>query len=193
MNTSHALDTPSGWIVRFASLIPPGEVLDLACGSGRHSRLLAGGGRKVLAVDRDADALARISGPDIQTFQYDLEQDTGQALRWPFGVNRFAGIVVTNYLYRPLFEALFASLASGGVLLYETFALGNARFGKPSNPDFLLRPGELLATVNACSAGALRIIAFEDGYIERPRPAMVQRICVIKADQGIAPESLRLN
>jgi SAM-dependent methyltransferase len=193
MDTPHAMDTPSDWIARFAPLIPAGEVLDLACGSGRHSHLLAGAGRKVLAVDRDADALARITGPDIQIFQHDLEQDAGQGTRWPFGANRFAGIVVTNYLHRPLFEALFASLAPNGVLLYETFALGNAKFGKPSNPAFLLRPGELLEAVNACSAGTLRVIAFEDGYIERPRPAMVQRICVIKADQGIDPEYLRLN
>lgn len=192
MNTHPATDTPSAWIARFAPLIPAGEVLDLACGSGRHSRLLASAGRTVLAVDRDADALARIGGSNIHTFQHDLEQDTGQGASWPFEANRFAGIVVTNYLHRPLFEGIFASLAPNGVLLYETFAVGNARFGKPSNPAFLLRTGELLEAMRASSAGALRIVAFEDGYIDRPKPAMVQRICAIKADQDIAPENLRL-
>lgn len=192
MDTHLATETPSAWIARFAPLIPKGEVLDLACGSGRHARLLADAGRTVLAVDRDENALARVSGPNIRPFQHDLEQDTGQGASWPFEANRFAGIVVTNYLHRPLFEGIFASLAPNGVLLYETFAIGNARFGKPSNPAFLLRPGELLEVVRVYSAGALRTIAFEDGYVDRPKPAMVQRICAIKADQHIAPENLRL-
>lgn len=192
MATHPATDTPSAWIARFAPLIPAGEVLDLACGSGRHARLLADAGHTVLAVDRDTDALARVYGPNIRTFQHDLEQDTGQGASWPFEADRFAGIVVTNYLHRPLFQGIFASLAPNGVLLYETFALGNALCGKPSNPAFLLRPGELLEAVRAYSAGALRTIAFEDGYIDRPKPAMVQRICVIKADQRVAPENLRL-
>lgn len=193
MSAHYAIDTPSAWVTRFASLIPPGEVLDLACGSGRHARLLASMGRTVMAVDRDGDALAKISGPNIRTMQHDLEQDTGQGASWPFESNRFAGIVVTNYLHRPLFEGIIASLAPNGILLYETFAQGNERFGKPSNPAFLLQSGELLDVVRANSAGALRTIAFEDGYTDQPKPAMVQRICVIKLDPDAIPENLRLN
>ena len=193
MGAQYAIDTPSAWIARFASLIPPGEVLDLACGNGRHTRFLAAMGRSVLAVDRDADALAMIAGSNIRTLQHDLEQGSGQGVAWPFAADRFAGIVVTNYLHRPLFEGLFSSLAPNGVLLYETFTQGNARFGKPSNPAFLLRPGELLELVRTYSAGSVRVIAFEEGYIDQPKPAMVQRICAIKGDQDIEPENLRLN
>lgn len=186
-------DRPSPWVARFAPLIPQGEVLDLACGSGRHARLLAGMGRTVLAVDRDADALSRIAGPNITTVQHDLEGGTGSWVPWPFEANRFAGIVVTNYLHRPLFSGILASLAPQGVLLYETFARGNGRFGKPSNPDFLLEPGELLDVVRAYSTDSLRIVAFEDGYIDQPKPAMVQRICAIRVEHQVEPEKLRLN
>src|SRR5689334_20780607 len=115
--THAALDAPSPWVLRFAPLVESGEVLDLACGAGRHARLFAGLGHSVLAVDRDARMLERAAGPDIVTQQLDLE-DGGP---WPFDAERFAGIVVTNYLHRPLFPHLWASLAPGGVLLYETF------------------------------------------------------------------------
>lgn len=175
-----ALDTPSGWVARFAPQIPSGEVLDLACGGGRHARLLAAAGHQVLAVDRDQAALQACAGPRIATRQLDLED---AQFRWPFEPGRFAGIVVANYLHRPLFPALFNSLAPGGILIYETFAQGNGRFGKPSNPAFLLRPGELLDLVRAYPAdadGRLRIIAFENGYADQPRPAMLQRICLAK-------------
>jgi len=138
-----SIDRPSGWISQFAPLIPEGEVLDLACGAGRHSRFLAGMGYALLAVDRSADSLALAAGQGITTLQVDLESGEAEST-WPFAHNRFAGIVVTNYLYRPLFDALVGSLAPNGVLLYETFALGNEQFGKPSNPDFLLAHGELL-------------------------------------------------
>ena len=157
-------------------MIPAGEVLDLACGAGRHARLLAGMGHPVLAVDRDPDALESASGPGITTCRIDLEADGAS---WPYEEGRFAGIVVTNYLHRPLFPHLFCSLAPAGVLVYETFAVGNEQFGKPFNPAFLLRPGELLEL--AANEGAIRVIAFEDGYVEVPKPAMVQRICVVKA------------
>ncbi|OGB21936.1 MAG: SAM-dependent methyltransferase [Burkholderiales bacterium RIFCSPLOWO2_02_FULL_57_36] len=193
MDAHGAVDHPSAWVTRFASLIPSGEVLDLACGSGRHARLLAAMGRTVLAVDRDTDALAKIAGPNITVLQHDLEQDTGAGISWPFAENRFAGIVVTNYLHRPLFPSILASLAPNGVLLYETFARGNGRLGKPSNPAFLLEPGELLEAVCAYSASPLQIIAFEDGYIDQPKPAMVQRICAAKIGRDAAPEILRLN
>jgi hypothetical protein len=105
---------------------------------------------------------------------------------WPFGENRFSGIVIANYLHRPLFPYLFDSLAPDGVLIAETFAHGNAQFGKPSNPDFLLAPGELLEIARAGASTAMRVIAFEDGYVDLPKPAMVQRICLVKSAFGAA-------
>jgi SAM-dependent methyltransferase len=173
-------EAPSDWVSRFAPLIPAGEALDLACGSGRHARLLAGLGHPVLALDRDPGALAKTAGVHITTLQADLEGEAAD-LAWPFAANRFAGIVVSNYLHRPLFPLLLASLAPLGVLIYETFALGNALYGKPTNPDFLLAPGELLDLMCTHQQFSLRVVAYEDGYVAVPKPAMVQRICVIKA------------
>ncbi|MES2351711.1 MAG: class I SAM-dependent methyltransferase [Pseudomonadota bacterium] len=169
-------DTVSPWVRRYAPLIPGGEVLDLACGSGRHSRHLAALGHAVVAVDRDNEALAAAAGPEITTTEIDLEQE-GAA--WPFGPERFAGIVVTNYLHRPLIADMLGSLAPNGVLLYETFADGNAQFGKPSNPAFLLQPGELLEWART---HGLRVVAFEDGVTDMPKAAMVQRLCAVKPD-----------
>lgn len=183
-----AIAQPSAWVARFAHLIPAGEVLDLACGAGRHSRLLAARGHPVLAADRNADALALAAGEGIQVQQVDLE--TGHLEQaWPFAENRFAGIVVVNYLHRPLWPLMIASLALDGILIYETFALGNEQFGKPSNPDFLLRHGELL---EIAAEYGLQVIAYEDGYIDAPKPAMVQRICIIKAKGRAKPEKLHL-
>lgn len=179
------MDNPSRWVRRFAPLVPPGEVLDLACGSGRHARLFAALGHPVLAVDRDPAALAASAGQGITVMQHDLEADGAV---WPFAAGRFAGIVVTNYLHRPLMAQLMASLAPGGVLVYETFAIGNEAFGKPSNPAFLLRPGELL---DVAAAAGLRVIAFEDGRVELPKPAMVQRICM--AGPAFAPAGAKLD
>ena len=164
-------DNPSPWVRRFAANVPAGEVLDLACGSGRHARLFAVLGHPVLAADRDPQALALAAGPGIVTLQVDLE---AEGARWPFEAGRFAGIVVTNYLHRPLFQDLLDSLAPNGVLIYETFALGNEAFGKPSNPAFLLRPGELL---ELAAQGGLTVLAYEDGVIADPKPARVQRLC----------------
>jgi SAM-dependent methyltransferase len=148
-------------------------VLDLACGNGRHSRFFAARGHPVEAVDRDPAKLAALAGiPGISTRCADLE-----AREWPYPGDQFAGIVVVNYLYRPLFPHLLAALATGGVLIYETFAAGNERYGRPSNPAFLLAPGELLDVVH----GRLRVIAYEDLHVSEPRPAMVQRICATKA------------
>lgn len=180
----HVLASVSPWVARFAPLMPRGEVLDLACGGGRHARHLAGLGHPVLAVDRDRAALAEAAGEGIQTLECDLEDP---ALAWPFGRGRFAGIVVTNYLHRPLFAALAASLRADGLLIYETFAAGNEAFGKPSNPAFLLERGELLARAAAMGFAPL---AFEDGYTDAPKPAMVQRLCA--AGPGFAWRQARL-
>ncbi|KQQ96531.1 bifunctional 2-polyprenyl-6-hydroxyphenol methylase/3-demethylubiquinol 3-O-methyltransferase UbiG [Massilia sp. Leaf139] len=161
----------SPWVRRFAAGVRAGEVLDLACGGGRHARLFAALGHPVLAVDRDPQALALAAGPGITTLQTDLEEG---GARWPFAAGRFAGIVVTNYLHRPLMNDLVNSLAPGGVLIYETFALGNELYGKPSNPAFLLHPGELL---ELATGTGLTVLAFEDGVVALPKPARVQRLC----------------
>ena len=185
---SHLISTPSTWVTRFTHLIPSGEVLDLASGAGRHSRWLAAQGHPVLAADRNADALVLAAGAGVQTQQVDLE--TGNPEQdWPFAAERFAGVVVVNYLHRPLWKKLIASLAVDGILIYETFALGNEQFGKPSNPDFLLRHGELL---EIAQSHGLQVIAYENGYIDTPKPAMVQRICAIKSRHRPQPENLRL-
>ena len=170
-----ATDRPSAWVARFAPLIPPGEALDLACGSGRHARLLAARGLRVTALDREPVALAAAKGPGIATLAHDLEA-AGSV--WPFAPGRFNGIVVTNYLHRPLFDAIAAALAPGGILIYETFAQGNEVFGKPSNPDFLLAPGELL---DLAARGGLRVLAYEDGVVMHPKPAREQRLCAAGA------------
>lgn len=179
------LDHPSNWVRRFAASAPSGEVLDLACGGGRHARLFAGLGHQVVAVDRDPQALLATAGPGITTLQVDLEEE---GARWPFEAGRFAGIVVTNYLHRPLMADLLNSLAPDGVLIYETFALGNELFGKPSNPAFLLRPGELL---EIAAQGGLQVLAFEDGVIDQPKPARVQRLCA--AGPGFPQTEVKLD
>ncbi len=163
-------NVPSEWVSRWAPRIPAGErVLDLACGSGRHTRLLAHLGFGVCAVDRDPVAVAPLGAlPAVEVLVTDLE-----VAPWPYPGQRFGGIVVTNYLHRPLLPILVDSLHAGGVLIYETFAAGNERFGRPTNRAFLLRTGELLDAV----AGHLRVVAYEDLYVNVPRPAMVQRIC----------------
>ena len=150
-----------------------GAVLDLACGAGRHARFLAARGHLVEAVDRDVAALAALRGIDgLTPCCADLE---GGA--WPYAHRRFDGIVVTNYLHRPLWPLIAAALAPGAVLIYETFRAGNESYGKPSNPAFLLQVGELLAF--AQGAG-LQVIAYEDGFRAPPAAAMIQRICAIK-------------
>jgi SAM-dependent methyltransferase len=163
---------PSAWVVRFAPLVAPGaRVLDLAAGSGRHAEFLAARGARVLAVDRDRAALAAFAAtPGVETRAVDLE--TGA---WPFGRERFDAIVAVNYLHRPLFESLLASLAGDGVFLYETFAEGNEAFGKPTRPDFLLARGELLERVRSM----LTVVAFEQGMIEGERVSVVQRLAAV--------------
>lgn len=161
---------PSPWVIRFVDLVPPGgTVLDLAAGGGRHSRLFLEGGYRMVAVDRETGALAGLPSQDrLEIVTADLEGGPP----WPLPGRRFAGVVVTNYLHRPLLPTIVESVAPGGALIYETFAVGNERFGKPSNPDFLLRPGELLEAVR----GRLRVVAYEDLEITEPRRARVQRI-----------------
>lgn len=165
---------PSPWVRHFAPLLPPGaEVLDLACGQGRHSLWLARCGYRVTAVDRDADALAALAEiPGIHAQQADLE-----AAPWPYHGRRFNGIVVTNYLYRPLLPLLIDALAPEGLLVYETFMAGHERHGKPMSPDFLLQPGELLETVR----GHLQVLVFEQGTISQPREAVIQRLAAIRS------------
>jgi SAM-dependent methyltransferase len=169
--SGHAgMAAPSAWIDRFAGLVPQGGVvLDIACGSGRHVRFFRRRGHAVVAVDRDRSALAGLRDDnDIETIAADLEDGSP----WPLVGRRFAGVIVTNYLWRPLLPAIVATVAPGGVLLYETFARGNEAFGKPSNPDFLLKPGELLDAVG----GQLRVQAYEDLVVDQPKPAAIQRI-----------------
>jgi SAM-dependent methyltransferase len=164
---AHTDNPPSPWIRRWIGFVRPGgAVLDLACGSGRHARWLAELGFEVDAVDRDP-ALFDSPPPSVRLLGADLE-----GARWPYQDRRFDAIVVTNYLHRPLLPILVKSLEIGGILLYETFARGNERFGKPSNPDYLLEPGELLEAVR----GKLRVLGFEDLVVDDPRPAAVQRI-----------------
>jgi SAM-dependent methyltransferase len=147
-------------------------VLDIACGNGRHARFFAARGHAVEAVDRDPAWLARLSGlPEISAHCADLENAP-----WPYAGQQFSGIVVTHYLHRPLFPHLLAALAPGGVLIYETFAAGNERYGRPSNPAFLLKPGELLEVVR----NRLEVIAYEALEVTDPRPAVLQRICAMK-------------
>ena len=161
---------PSPWVVRWAHLVERGPVLDVACGAGRHAIFFAERGFEVVAVDREPQ---QIQG--VHFVCADLENGSP----WPLGDQRFAAIVVANYLHRPLLPVLAQGLEDGGLLLYETFMTGNERYGRPSNPNFLLRPGELLEAF-----AALTPIAFEQGRVERPGKAMVQRICAVRGAAG---------
>jgi SAM-dependent methyltransferase len=167
--TAHDSQAPSAWVQRWSHLVPPATtVLDVACGRGRHLRWFAGRGHAVVGVDRDAQALETLDGVG-RVEQADIENGP-----WPFDGQAFGGVIVTHYLWRPLMPTIVASVAPGGVLIYETFASGNETVGKPSRPDFLLQPGELL---QACSA--LRVVAYEDGFLASP-PRYVQRIAAVR-------------
>ncbi|NQW81209.1 MAG: class I SAM-dependent methyltransferase [Polaromonas sp.] len=173
----HGDEAASAWLQRWSHLLPVGgRVLDVACGRGRHARYLHQlhqRGLRVVAVDRSAEAIAAIDLPPerCETCVADIENGP-----WPFAGRLFDAIVVTNYLWRPLLPTLITSLVPGGVLVYETFAAGNETVGKPSRPDFLFQPGELL---QVCQA--LRIVAFEDGFEDRPSQRFVQRIVAVRA------------
>lgn len=186
-STHHGLEPPSGWVKRWAHLLPSNEsvvdheslqVLDLACGHGRHMQFLAGLGHTVLGVDRNAEALKTASQWG-ETLQADIEN-----AEWPLEGRTFKGVVVTNYLWRDLFPQILNSVAEGGVLIYETFSQGNQVFGKPSRPEFLLQPGELL---QLCSG--LRIVAFEEGFVPSP-DRLIQRVVAIRVPSGLEPAAL---
>jgi SAM-dependent methyltransferase len=166
--SAHELLAPSEWVVRWAPLVQRGPVLDVASGNGRHARVFAGRGLEVVAVDRDPQP-----APGVRLVRADLEDGSP----WPFAGQRFAAVVVTNYLHRPLMKTLETALDEQGILIYETFMAGNERFGKPSNPAFLLHPGELLQAF-----AGLAVLGFEQGIVERPKPAAVQRLCARRGD-----------
>lgn len=172
-------EAPSAWLRRFAAAVPAaGPVLDLACGGGRQGRLFLAQGRQVLFCDRDLSGIADLRGrADAWQVQADLESAAAGGDGWPFAAGRFAAAIVANYLWRPILPRIFAAVAPGGLLLYETFMAGNERFGRPRNPDFLLRPGELRA---ACPPD-FEILAFEEGEVAQPRPAMRQSIAARRA------------
>lgn len=165
---------PSLWVARFAPLAPPGgTVLDLACGSGRHGRLFLERGHPVVFLDRDVNGVRDLEGrEDAEIIEADLEASPG----WPFEDRRFAALVVTNYLWRPLLPRLATAVEKGGALIYETFGRGNEAFSRPRNPDHLLRPGELLEEFG----GTLQVVAYECGIRRDPKPRVVQRIAAVR-------------
>jgi SAM-dependent methyltransferase len=165
----HGTENPSAWLQRWAHLIAPGSrVLDVACGAGRHMRWLAAQGHTVTGVDRNPDAVALAQAFGEVTCA-DIENGP-----WPFTGQTFGGVVVTNYLWRPLLPNIVQAVAPGGMLIYETFAAGNETVGKPSRPDFLLQPGELLWATEG-----LRVVAYEDGFEASPE-RFVQRIAAVR-------------
>ena len=182
--TGADLRSPSPWIVRFAPLIASGRtVLDLACGAGRHTRFLLRRGHAVTAVDRDVEDLSDLVGTaNLHIVQADLEDGSP----WPLPGQRFGAVVVTNYLWRPLLALLVAALEEHGILLYETFAVGDEAYRRPARPEFLLRPGELIEAVQ----GRLQIVAYEHGRVARPRAGIKQRLCGVN---GTEPLSLQLD
>jgi SAM-dependent methyltransferase len=163
---------PSAWVTRWAGMIPPSSpVLDVACGNGRHALYLANLGHSVTAMDIDLVSSESVRGtPGIEWIQADLE-----GAPWPCPGRRYGAVVVSRYLHRPLFDTLLDSLDVGGLLIYETFALGQAKYGRPRNPAHLLLPGELLEAVH----GRLQVIAFEDVEEVEQRRCM-QRLCARK-------------
>ncbi len=181
---AHGGAAASAWVQRWSRLLPAGaSVLDVACGSGRHVRWFAQRGGRVTGVDRDAAAVAPLNHV-AEIVVADIERGP-----WPFATRTFDAVVVTNYLWRERLPNVIAALGPGGLLIYETFAAGNETVGKPSNPAFLLRPGELL---QACAG--LRVIAYEDGFIEgdeRAPERFVQRIVAVRESSHQAPAPRR--
>ena len=177
----HPHPPPSDWVLRWAHLVPAGgRVLDVACGMGRHLHWFHERNHPVTGVDRSPEAIDSIS-PLGEAICADIENGP-----WPLAGRRFDGVIVANYLRRPLLPTLVASVAPGGVLVYETFAQGNETVGKPSRPDFLLRPGELL---QACAP--LRIVAYEDGFLTAPE-RFVQRIAAVRPAASPSTRTARI-
>jgi len=164
---------PAAWLKKCApQLKPGGQLLDLASGNGRHAAWLLQAGHRVCAVDIDLTGIAHLRRQKrLRCLEHDLETSA-----WPFAASTFDGIIVTNYLHRPLFPALADSLRPGGLLIYDTFAIGNEAYGRPSNPAFLLRPGEL----SAVFSGLLRILDYSHGLVQQPRPAIRQSLLAEK-------------
>ena len=172
----HGTEPPSAWVQRWSHLVPAGgTVLDVACGHGRHLRWFSGLKHPVVGVDRLLDAIESVA-PLGEAVLADIENGP-----WPFSGRSFAGVVVTHYLWRPLLPQIVAAVAPGGVLMYETFCAGNETVGKPSRPDFLLQPGELL---RVCEG--LRVVAYEDGFLDDP-PRFVQRIAAVREPASSPP------
>jgi len=170
---------PSRWMQRWVHLIPPGAtVLDLACGSGRHLTWLAAQGFRLTGVDRDEVAVAPLRAL-AEIVVADIEGGP-----WPLAGRTFDVVLVTNYLWRTLLPTVVASVAEGGLLIYETFAEGQQTVGKPSRPDFLLQPGELLT---ACAS--LQVLAYEDGFLSKP-DRFVQRIVAVRGPARHARHAL---
>lgn len=167
----HGTESPSSWVQRWSHLIPASsQVLDLACGGGRHMKWLASQGHACLGVDRSEQALATAQAWG-QTLLADIENGP-----WPLPDKQFGAVVVTHYLWRPLWPQILAAVQAGGVLLYETFAQGHETVGRPSRTDFLLTPGELL---QVAAQGGLRVIAYEDGFLNQP-DRFVQRLAAVR-------------
>ena len=180
----HGTEAPSSWVQRWSHLVPVGgSVLDVACGHGRHLRWFAGRGHSVTGLDRSPEAIAAVAHIG-RALEADIENGP-----WPVPGERFDAVVVTNYLWRPLLPTLMDSVAEGGVLIYETFATGNETVGKPSRPDFLLRPGELL---QACAG--LQVVAYENGFLDAPE-RFVQRIAAVRkrSPDGAPPQRFALD
>ena len=171
---THTTSVPSFWVKRFAKQIPThATALDLACGSGRNGRWLMARGLHVTFLDRDVSAIADLApAADAEIIKADLE--TGGP--FPILGRQYDCVVVTNYLWRDILDDICEAVTPRGWLIYETFGVGNEVFGRPHNPDFLLRPGELAETVR----DSFRIIGYEHGQREIPSPAVIQRLAAIR-------------
>ena len=167
---------PSNWVLRFAHLAPnASEVLDVACGDGRHTLVFLERGHRVTAVDLDISQLGDVAGyPNLELVGSNLEEGAP----WPFEDRQFGAVVVTDYLYRPRLDHIISAVALGGVLIYETFGVGQEAYGRPTRPDFLLKPGELLELVK----GEMQVVAYEHGVITEPGPCVRQRLCAVRAE-----------
>lgn len=172
--TAHS-EIASSWVQRWSHLIPSGgTVLDLACGEGRHMQWFSERGHPVTGIDRSVES-SRKAARFGEVIVADVENGA-----WPLNIDadlrQFSAVIITHYLWRPLFPLISQSLAPNGVLLYETFSSGNETVGKPSNPNFILRPGELLTAFQH-----LRIVAYEDGFLDGP-PRFIQRLAAVRTN-----------